>query len=102
MENPRPFRLEVSDAVLADLQGRLAKTRFPDQLAHPANEDWAYGTEKSALEGLVRYWKDGFDWKGRGPAVVLLGCTVSVPTASTNVQVVSSDPNHLLFLPPIS
>jgi len=27
-----PFRIEVSDAVLADLRERLARTRVPDQI----------------------------------------------------------------------
>lgn len=56
----RPYRIEVTDAVLDDLQGRLASTRFPDQFA---NHDWEYGTELAYLRGLVEYWRTEYDWR---------------------------------------
>ncbi len=38
---PEPFRLHVSDEVLDDLRSRLARTRWPDEIA---GSGWAYGT----------------------------------------------------------
>ena len=55
-----PFRIEVSDAVLADLRERLARTRFPDQIEGAA---WDYGSELSYVKELVAYWRDRFDWR---------------------------------------
>ena len=37
-----PFRIHVDDAVLDDLQQRLARTRLPDQIP---DTGWEYGTE---------------------------------------------------------
>ena len=47
----RPFSIAVSDAVLDDLQARLANTRLPDQLD---DADWDYGTELGYLTELIR------------------------------------------------
>jgi pimeloyl-ACP methyl ester carboxylesterase len=55
-----PFRLSVSDAVLADLKDRLARTRWPDE---PPLEPWSTGTSVSYLKGLVEYCQKGFDWR---------------------------------------
>jgi pimeloyl-ACP methyl ester carboxylesterase len=59
---PEPFRLAVDDAAIADLRGRLTRTRFPDQAP---GEPWAYGTDLDYLRGLLAYWRDGFDWRGQ-------------------------------------
>ena len=58
----QPFRIEVPDAMLADLRERLARTRFPDQID---GANWDYGTELSYLRELVAYWKDAFDWRAQ-------------------------------------
>jgi pimeloyl-ACP methyl ester carboxylesterase len=55
-----PFRIQVSDEVLADLRERLARTRFPDQLE---GAGWTYGTELSYLRELVAYWRERYDWR---------------------------------------
>jgi pimeloyl-ACP methyl ester carboxylesterase len=55
-----PFRIEVSDAVLADLKERLARTRFPDEIP---GSGWDYGTNLAYLEELVAYWRDRYDWR---------------------------------------
>src|SRR6201747_176163 len=57
---PTPFTLHISDADIADLRDRLARTRFPDQAP---GEAWAYGTEVSSLRELVEYWRTKFDWR---------------------------------------
>ena len=55
-----PFTLHVSDAEIADLRERLARTRFPDSAP---GEPWAYGTSVDYMRSLVAYWRDGFDWR---------------------------------------
>jgi pimeloyl-ACP methyl ester carboxylesterase len=57
---PKPFRLQVPDADLADLKARLARTRFPDE---PPLEPWSSGTSLAYLKDLVAYWEKGFDWR---------------------------------------
>lgn len=54
------FEIHVPDDVLDDLRSRLDRIRFPDQLDETG---WDYGTERSYLEELCAYWRDGFDWR---------------------------------------
>jgi microsomal epoxide hydrolase len=58
--DPAPFRLQVPQAALEDLRGRLARTRFPDE---PPVEPWSTGTSLAYLKDLVQYWQSGFDWR---------------------------------------
>lgn len=57
----RAFRIDVPDADLADLDRRLAKARLPDQIGEP----WSLGADRSYLEELVAYWRDGYSWRDR-------------------------------------
>lgn len=57
-----PFNINVSDAVLADLRERLARTRWPDQLD---GAGWDYGTELGYLRALCEYWKNQFNWRAQ-------------------------------------
>ena len=59
---PRPFRLQVADAAIADLRERLARTRLPDEAP---DSPWLYGTSLAYMQELLRYWKDGFDWRSQ-------------------------------------
>lgn len=55
----QPFTVSVSDADLADLQDRLARTRLPQ----PApSDDWRTGTPNSYLREAVAAWQS-FDWR---------------------------------------
>ena len=60
-----PFTIEVSDAVLVDLQDRLRRTRFPEPLP---GAGWEYGTDRDYLRSLVAYWSEGYDWRTREAA----------------------------------
>jgi microsomal epoxide hydrolase len=62
MDTPRPFRLHVADAAIADLKERLARTRFPDE---PPFEPWSTGTSLAFLKDLVEYWRTDFDWRAQ-------------------------------------
>lgn len=54
------FSLPFSAEAVADLRGRLAQTRWPDEIL---DSGWDYGCEQRFLRDLCSYWKDEFDWK---------------------------------------
>src|SRR5258708_11088379 len=56
----RPFRVNVPDAALADLRGRLAGTRWPDK---ETVSDGSQGVQLAKLQELVRYWGTDYDWR---------------------------------------
>jgi microsomal epoxide hydrolase len=57
---PRPFRLDVADADLADLRRRLAETRWPTEVP---DLPWRRGVPLAYLKELVEYWLTGYDWR---------------------------------------
>src|SRR5262249_52602772 len=57
-----PFRIQVPDAVLADLKQRLSRARYPDPTPGSA---WEAGTDTGYLRQLVAYWQKGFDWRAQ-------------------------------------
>jgi pimeloyl-ACP methyl ester carboxylesterase len=59
-ESISAFTIGVPDAVLADLKERLARTRFPGEIA---GSGWDYGTNLGYLRELVTYWRERFDWR---------------------------------------
>jgi len=61
-QEPTPFRLNIPEAALEDLRGRLARTRLPDE---PPLEPWSTGTSRAYVEQLVAYWESGFDWRAQ-------------------------------------
>jgi hypothetical protein len=56
----QPYRIQVADAVLDDLQARLRQRRWPDQVP---GSGWKQGTELDWLRQLVTYWAEEFDWR---------------------------------------
>ncbi|MFC9558948.1 epoxide hydrolase family protein [Agromyces sp. NPDC056965] len=58
----RPFRINIPQAELDDLDRRLAATRWPDELP---GVGWSYGTPSSYLQGIADYWRTAFDWRER-------------------------------------
>jgi len=57
-----PFRVEIPEADLDDLHDRLARTRWPDELA---GVGWSRGVPLGYLQELAGYWRDGYDWRGQ-------------------------------------
>ena len=53
-----PFRIDVPDAEVLDLQARLANTRWPTDVAG----DWSRGTPASYARTLAERWATEFDW----------------------------------------
>jgi pimeloyl-ACP methyl ester carboxylesterase len=56
----RRFHVDIPEEELADLRRRLAATRWPDPETVP---DQSQGAQLSRLQGLVRYWGTGYDWR---------------------------------------
>jgi pimeloyl-ACP methyl ester carboxylesterase len=57
-----PFTIAVPDAVLADLEERLARARWPDQLP---DTGWEYGADTAYIKELAEYWRTAFDWRAQ-------------------------------------
>src|SRR5262245_10204941 len=58
----RPFRIAVPDALLDDLDDRLARTRWPAALPTDA---WTHGVPLAYVDSLVRYWRTEYDWRAQ-------------------------------------
>jgi epoxide hydrolase len=56
----REYRVEVTDAELADLRQRLARARWPEPATVP---QWEQGVPVEWLRDLCGYWADGYDWR---------------------------------------
>jgi pimeloyl-ACP methyl ester carboxylesterase len=56
----RPFRIDIPQADLDDLQARLARTRWTDEI--PGSGD-TYGVSLARVRHLVDRWRDGYDWR---------------------------------------
>src|SRR4051794_14491414 len=61
-DNIRPFRIDVPQDELDDLHTRLAKTRWPSQVA---GVGWSRGVPVEYVRGLAEYWRTGFDWRAQ-------------------------------------
>ncbi|ONI71602.1 epoxide hydrolase [Kribbella sp. ALI-6-A] len=55
-----PFRIDVPQATLDDLQRRLTEARLPAPLP---GDGWDTGVPVSWLSELVGYWRDDYDWR---------------------------------------
>ncbi|QQQ79458.1 epoxide hydrolase [Saccharothrix sp. 6-C] len=56
----QPFRIEIPQADLDDLDRRLEHTRWPDE---GPTDGWARGVPLSYVKELAEYWRTGFDWR---------------------------------------
>lgn len=56
----QPFKIEIPQAKLDDLQRRLANTFWPDEIDQAG---WDYGTNLAFIKELCRYWRESFDWR---------------------------------------
>jgi len=56
----RPFRIDVPEQDLVDLQRRLATTRWPDK---ETVTDDSQGVPLAMVQELVRYWQTDYDWR---------------------------------------
>lgn len=67
-ERPRVerFTIDVPAEVLRDLDERLARTRWPDQLP---GTGWDYGADTEYLRALAAYWRNEYDWSAQERAL---------------------------------
>jgi microsomal epoxide hydrolase len=56
-----PFTVSVPEETLADLAGRLARTRLPDN--EPQAPRWRYGTPLAYMRTVIDHWRDEYDWR---------------------------------------
>jgi pimeloyl-ACP methyl ester carboxylesterase len=56
----RPFRVNFSDAELADLRKRVQATRFPEK---ETVADASQGVQLATTQKLARYWATEYDWR---------------------------------------
>jgi pimeloyl-ACP methyl ester carboxylesterase len=56
------FTIDIPQATLDDVQVRLGRTRWPDEIE---GAGWDYGTNLDYLKSLVDYWQYEFDWRAQ-------------------------------------
>ena len=56
-ETPEPFKVDIPERALIDLDERLRRWRAPIAIAD--NGSWASGTDPAFLAELVDYWRHG-------------------------------------------
>ncbi|RED36984.1 epoxide hydrolase family protein [Paenibacillus sp. VMFN-D1] len=56
----RPFRIDVPQTALDDLQERLSRTRWPDEIPGTAGK---YGAGLNGIRELTDYWQNSYDWR---------------------------------------
>lgn len=61
MTQIRPFTLAIAQSQLDDLNTRIDLARWPEK---EVVDDWSQGTPLEALQDLVGYWRNGYDWRG--------------------------------------
>jgi pimeloyl-ACP methyl ester carboxylesterase len=67
----RPFRIQIPQADLDDLQERLARTRWANELptdtsrpqTGPIPPGWEYGVPVGYVQALVDHWQHHYDWR---------------------------------------
>ena len=62
----RPFRIEIPQHDVDDLRGRLARTRWPDDLP---GTGWERGVPGGYLRDLASYWQKDYDWRAAEAAL---------------------------------
>lgn len=55
----QPFKIEIPQSTIEDLNRRLGSTRWPDEVE---DAGWDYGTNLDYLKELTSYWQTNFDW----------------------------------------
>jgi len=56
----QPFTIAIPQAALDDLQDRLARARWPQELP---GVGWNYGVPLSYVRRLAERWQNGYDWR---------------------------------------
>ncbi|KOX32514.1 epoxide hydrolase [Saccharothrix sp. NRRL B-16348] len=62
----RPFRIDIPQEQLDDLEARLAATRWPDELP---GVGWSRGVPVGYLKDLAEHWRTAYDWRAHEAAI---------------------------------
>ena len=54
------FQINIPQVTLVDLNERLARARWPDEIE---GAGWDYGTNSAYLRELAHYWQHHYDWR---------------------------------------
>lgn len=55
----QPFTIDIAQADVDDLKARLARTRWPADVA----QDWSRGTPTTYARRVVAHWADEYEWR---------------------------------------
>jgi pimeloyl-ACP methyl ester carboxylesterase len=58
----RPFRIDIPQSQLDDLEARLGNTRWPEELP---GVGWSRGVPVGYLREVADYWRTGYDWRAQ-------------------------------------
>ncbi|HEX6337142.1 MAG TPA: epoxide hydrolase [Jiangellaceae bacterium] len=88
----RPYRIDIAQADLDDLDRRLATTRWPSELP---GAGWERGVPLGYLKELADYWRTSYDWRKHEAALnELPQFTTEIDGQNIHfVHVRSADPN---------
>ncbi len=56
----RPFTIEIPEAELEELRGRILATRWPEK--EPV-ADQSQGVQLATIQKVARYWATEYDWR---------------------------------------
>lgn len=56
----QPYQIAVPESRIKDLNERLDKARYPDELE---SAEWDLGTPLTDIQRLTQYWRQSFDWR---------------------------------------
>ncbi len=56
----QPFRIDIQQIILDDLQDRLARVCWPDEVV---GAGWSMGTNPAYMKELAEYWQHTYDWR---------------------------------------
>src|SRR5579859_2496443 len=60
------FKIDVPQNILDDLQERLARTRWTEEVE---GVGWDYGTNLHYMKALADYWQNRYDWRRQEQAL---------------------------------
>lgn len=85
-DSVRPSRIDVPQAELDELTGRLERTRWPEDIA---DAGWDYGVPLSYLRDLAGYWRSAYDWRAH---------EARLNSLDPSVTTIDSQPIHFLHV----
>ena len=63
MQEPKPFKIAVSDELLSFINQRVATARLPPGIDLPPKDAWSYGVPPATISQLKDYWVEKYDWR---------------------------------------